>query len=97
MAKFEGDVVDGKTLTANSMMTNLWYDIVFQEDKNVWKNRNELESYFRMMMYVGIALAVAGAVMMSSPVGWVLIAVGVVLAVIKYRLLKSSEKKTDHR
>lgn len=97
MAKFEGDIVDGVPLKANSTMTNFWYDLTFQESKNVWKDRNEMEQYFRTMMYAGIVMAAAGGFMASNPIGWGLIGVGATLGVIKYRLLQKSKKKTDHR
>jgi hypothetical protein len=29
-----------------SMVENFWYDLIGQEDKCVWKNRDQLESYF---------------------------------------------------
>lgn len=52
MARFEGDVINGKTLKANSMFENFIYDALFQEDKCVWKNREELESYFLILSVV---------------------------------------------
>jgi len=38
---------DGTFYTkSNSMLTNFWYDLFGQEDKCVWKNRGQVESYF---------------------------------------------------
>ena len=46
MAKFAGDVVNGKVLKANSIFENFIYDLTFQEDKCVWKHREQLEQYY---------------------------------------------------
>ena len=52
MAKFEGDVVNGKVLKANSMAENFIFDLTFQESKCVWKHREQLEQYFLIMAAV---------------------------------------------
>jgi hypothetical protein len=52
MAKFAGDVANGKALKANSILENFFYDLTFQEDKCVWKHREQLEQYFLILSVV---------------------------------------------